>query len=261
MKKTFILTLLTITGLAVATAQAQPHRPGSGNSGPHFGAALSKLFGDNQAFSAKLEFETPDPSAPNSGRTMTMPGKMSFDTGKSRFEMNLSEMKGSKMPPEAAAQMKAMGLDSMVTISRPDKKTAYIVYSGMQSYVETPLTDKSDSAAAEDFKSEITELGKETVDGHDCVKNKVVVSDKDGNKHESTVWNAKDIKGFPVKIESTEQGRKTVMTFKDVVFKKPDASDFETPTGYTKYSSMQEMMQAVMMKSMGSGMMGRPPGQ
>ncbi|HEV2691359.1 MAG TPA: DUF4412 domain-containing protein [Verrucomicrobiae bacterium] len=263
MKKIFALTALTLLTLATAQAQPQPqpHRGGS-TGGPHFGAALAKLFGDNQTFTAQMEFETADPSSPASGHTMTVPGKMSFDTGKSRFEMNLSDIKGSKMPPEAAAQMKAMGMDTMVTISRPDKKTAYIIYTGMQSYVETPLTDATDTATADDFKTEITELGKETVDGHDCVKNKVVVSDKDGNKHESTVWDATDLKKFPVKIESTEQGRKTVMTFKNVTFSKPDAGNFEIPAGFTKYATPQEMVQAVMMKQMGgNGMMGRPPGQ
>ena len=260
MKKSFILTAITVTALALATAQAQTQRAGGGGSGgPHFGAAFSKLFGANQTFSARLEFETPNPS---SGQTMTIPGKMSFDTGKSRFEMNIAEIKGSQMPPQAAAQMKQMGMDSVVSISRPDKKATYVIYSGMQSYFEVPLTDKTDTAPAEDFTTEVTELGKDTVDGHDCVKNKVVVSAKDGTKHESTVWNAKDLKDFPVKIEATEQGRTTVMKFKDISFKKPDAGDFEAPAAFTKYATPQAMMQAIMTKQMGNGgMTGRPTGQ
>jgi len=36
-----------------------------------------------------------------------------------------------------------------------------------------------------------------------CVKNKVIVTDDKGDKHESTVWNATDLKNFPVKIETT----------------------------------------------------------
>src|SRR5436305_1033425 len=147
MKKILVATALIV--LAITAVHAQPHRSGPGSGGPHFGPALSKLFGEHQTFTARMEFETPDQT---SGRTMTVPGRMSFDGGKSRFEMNISEIKGSKMPPESAAQMKAMGMDSMVTISRPDRKMAYIIYSGMQSYVETPLLDKSDSASAEDFK-------------------------------------------------------------------------------------------------------------
>ena len=41
--------------------------------------------------------------------------------------------------------------------------------------------------ASDKFKLEATELGKETVAGHPCVKNKVIVTDDKGDKHESTV--------------------------------------------------------------------------
>jgi hypothetical protein len=188
---------------------------------------------------------------------MTMPGKLSFDAGKSRFEMNMAEIKGSAMPPGAAEQMKAMGMDQMVSISRPDKNVMYIIYPGMQSYLENPMPAKKDAAAATaEFKMETTELGKESADGHACVKNKVVVTDAKGAKHESTVWNATDLKKFPVKIETTEQGHKAVMHFKDVSFSKPAASAFDAPGDFKKYSNMQQMMQEMMMKKM-PGMM--PP--
>jgi len=258
MKKSLILTAFAVTALALATAQAQPQRAGGGAGGPHFGAAFSKLFGANQAFSARIEVEASDPA---SGQTMTIPGKMSFDTGNTRFEMNLSEMKGAKMNPQMIAQIKQMGMDSMVAITRPDKKSAYVIYTDLKSYLVAPLTDKDDTASPDDFKTEVTELGKETFDGHDCVKNKVVVSDKEGNKHESTVWNAKDLKNFPVKVVSNEQGRATVIVFKDVNFKKPAASDFEAPADFTQYTSQQAMMQAIMAKQMANGGIGRPGSQ
>jgi len=47
------------------------------------------------------------------------------------------------------------------------------------------------------------------------------------------------------------------MLFKDVNLAKPDAGLFDPPSNYTKYDSMQAMMQAVMMKRMGG--MGMPP--
>jgi hypothetical protein len=226
-------------------AVAQPGPP----RGPQFNGAMNKLFGDNQSFSATLEVQTTDPR----GGTMTMPGKITFDSGKSRFEMDMTQAKGGPMPPDAAAQMKAMGMDRTVMIGRPDKKAAYMVFPGMQSYVENPLTDSETATAPADFKVETTELGKETVDGHPCVKNKVIVTDKDGTPHESTVWNATDLKDFPVKIQTSEQGREMTMLYKDVANSKPDASVFEPPSGYTKYDSMPAMMQAIMMKRIGGG--------
>src|SRR4030095_13307219 len=58
---------------------------GLGNpaSGPRFGGALGKLFGEN-AFTAKMEMEIKEPG---SAEVITMPGRMSFLDGKTRFEM------------------------------------------------------------------------------------------------------------------------------------------------------------------------------
>jgi len=231
-------------------AFAQPGPP----RGPNFNGAMDKLFGENQSFAATLEMQTTD----TRGGTMIMPGKIMFDSGKSRFEMDMTQTKGGQMSPDAGAQMKAMGMDRMVMIGRPDKKVAYTIYPGMQSYVENVLADSETTAAPSDFKVETTELGKDTVDGHPCVKNKVIVTGKDGTPHESTVWNATDLKNFPVKIQTAEQGREMTMLYKDITTSKPDASVFEPPSDYTKYDSMQTMMQAIMMKRMGGGG-GLPP--
>ncbi len=255
MKKIFFLTTTVIAlGLAPAFAQFGPR--GGGGQGPHFGGAMNKLFGANQAYSAILEFQT----SGRNGENIIMPGKISFDNGKSRFEMNMSEMQGSQMPPSAAEHMKSMGMDTMISISRPDLKLVYIVYPGLHSYAVMTPQEPSASTDAADFKVESTELGKETVDGHDCVKNKVIVTDKEGNKHESTVWNATDLKKFPVKIVTTEQGQNSTMLFKKISFEKPAAGNFEPPAGLTKYDNVQTMMQTEMMKKMGGGM-GMPPGQ
>ena len=103
---------------------------------------------------------------------------------------------------------------------------------------------------------ESTELGKETVDGHPCVKNKVVVTDKEGKKLESTVWNASDLKNFPVKMEHNDAQSGTVtLTYKDIKLEKPEVSSFDPPANFTKAANMMEMM----MKGAGAGGFGRPP--
>jgi hypothetical protein len=215
---------------------------------------MSKLFGDNQAFSAGLEIQVTD----KSGEPMTMPGKISFDAGKQRFEINMADMKGGQIPPNAAAQMKSMGMDQAVTISLPGKKVAYMIYPGMQSYAEIQLSKADSAPTNSDIKVEITEIGNETVDGHPCVKNKYVVTDNDGVKHESTVWNATDLKKFPVKIQTAERDDNVTMLFKNVSLTKPAASLFDPPANFTKYDNVQTMMQQEMMKRMGGGM-GMPP--
>ena len=217
---------------------------------------MAKLFGDNSSFSANLEMQT---GGGGGAEAMTFPGKISFDQGKSRFEMDLTQMKGGSLPPQAAAQMKSMGMDKMLIIARPDKKVAYQVYPGMQAYIETPLSEQESSVSPSDYKMELTELGKETVDGHPCIKNKAVVTDKEGAKHESTIWSASDLKKFPIKIENMENNVKVTMLFHDVSLSKPAADVFDPPANVTKYDSMQAMMQQVMMKRFGGN--ASAPGQ
>jgi len=245
--------LVAVLGLGLIAASAQPGGGMGGPGGPNFGGSMSKLFGDNKAFSATMEIEAKDGRA---GDT-TIPGKLSFDDGKSRFEMDMTKMKNSKMPAEAMEQMKAMGMDSMVMISRPDKKTSYMVYPGLKAFAEMPLKDADSAETLSKYKVETTELGKETMGGHACVKNKVVVTDDKDKKHESTVWNATDLKNFPVKIETAEGGAKVTMLFKDVKLEKPEAKLFEAPAGLKRYDNMMSLMQEEMMKRMGEG--GFPP--
>jgi len=251
MKKLF--TILSLGALAMGTlpVQAQFGPSGGGSTSPQFAGPMQKIFGDNQAFSAKMQFETVD----SSGKTITVPGKFCMDTGKTRFEVNMADVKGGRMPANAGAQLKAMGMDSMITIGRPDTSMTYLIYPGTQSYL-AKATDKN-TTTPNDYKSTVTKLGEETIDGHPCIKNKVVVTDKDGTPHESTVWNATDLKQFPIKIVTSEDGNSTTMSFTGITLDKPAASNFEAPSGYTKYDSIQAMMQQMMMKRMGG--MGGPP--
>jgi hypothetical protein len=269
-KKTMKLrSMMTLgsAGILMASLSSVNAQPGGGMGmgmmggmpgGGVLGGSTTKLFGENTAFSATMEVRL---NAPGGGDPMSMPYKMSYDQGKSRIEMDMTEMKGGPMSPDAADQMKAMGMDKMVMISRPDSKTALVIYPGLRAYVENPMPEGSATAKPDDFKIEVTELGKETLDGHACLKNKAVVTEKGGTKHESTVWNATDLKKFPIKIESNEGGNAVTMTFKAVTLTKPDAKVFDAPTGYTKYGNLMEMMQQIMTSRMGGpgGVPAAPP--
>lgn len=257
------VTLAFCLTLASANAQFGPRGGGMGGPppGPSLSGSLKKVFGEHTAFSANLEMQVKE----GTGDTMTIPGKMASLDGKSRLEMDMAQMKGGQMPAEAAASMKEMGMDKMVTISRPDKKVLYLIYPGLKAYAENPLNDPDAGKPESDFKLEVTELGKETMDGHPCAKNKVIVTDKEEKKHEFIVWNATDLKKFPVKIETTERGNTMVMLFKDVKLAKPEASLFDPPSDYKKHDNIMSLMQQEMMKrmggGMGGGMGGPPPGQ
>jgi len=242
MKKLTLLSALVI-GLGLAPAFGQMG-PAGGSHGPNFSGALNKLFGANQAFSASLEFHTGGDSTEGT----TLPGKISFDAGKSRFEMHMGEAKGAHVPP--AQQMKAMGMDTIIAITRPDLKLGYLVYPSLNSYAVMPPQDPASTANPDDFTMETADLGKETVDTHDCTKSKVTVTDKESNKHIYTVWNAADLKNFPIKITTSESEGNVTIQFKNITLAKPDASLFEAPASYTKYDSVQALVMEQMKKRM-----------
>jgi len=256
MRKLRVVTSFLALTLACGLAQAQFGGGGGGAQGPKISSTMVKVFGEHKAFSARLEFEVPDQQG---GGTMTMPGKMAFKGDRSRFEMNMAEMKGAKMPPDAVAQMKQMGMDQMLFINRQDKKANYVIYPALQSYVEMALQDKDVVQDESKLTAETTELGNETVDGHPCIKNKMVVTDEKGEKHEFTAWNATDLKKFPVRIQSKDGSTLITMNFKDIKLEAPEASLFEVDASFTKYTDMMSMMQQVMMKKMGGGGFQMPP--
>ena len=229
-----------------------------------FSGRIIKLFGDNPAFSADAECQVValmphfTPNFPEK-ITTTFPEKISFDHGKSRLQVNISEVKGNPVTAAVAGQMKTMGADTTVTISRPDLKTIYGIYPGLSAYDVTQMQDPDDAKPASAFKIATTELGKESVEGHPCVKNKAVVTNDQGKSQEFTTWNATDLNKFPVKIEMVHQGGSgprsytnvVTMLFRNVKLSKPDTALFDPPAGYKRYNSNGEMMEELM-KRMGS---------
>ena len=157
---------LLLTGLTVS-AQVAGGAPGGGMS-----AALFKLFGDNQAFTAKVEIQVLDGSQQE---LASFPMEFALLDQKTRMEIDLTKMKNKQMPAGMADALKKMGMGEVVNIMRPDKKLVYTVYPNVKAVLSQPLP-KTDLEP----KIEKTELGKETVDGHPCVKNKNVLTDADG---------------------------------------------------------------------------------
>ena len=163
------------------------------------------------------------------------------------------------MPPQALAQMQAMGMDKTITIILPDKHTGWLVYPSLKAYCDLPMRAGSSSTETNKLpKVERTEVGKETVDGHPCVKYKVVVTPEGGTAVNTLVWQATDLNNCPVQMQVDAGNGATVTThFENINQSKPSASLFEPPSDYKHYSSPQELM----MSSMGGmpGGRGMPP--
>jgi hypothetical protein len=212
---------------------------------PGLDAALTKLFGNNNAFTATATARLLDEKETE---TMSMPMGYAMLDGKIRSEVDMTQVKSKQMPAEASAMLKQMGVDKMVSIVRPDKQMQFIVYPTARAYAEMPIS-KGTNAGGQDYKMESTKLGAEAIDGHPCVKNKVIISSKDAEKHEAIVWNATDLKDFPVKMQMPQAGGgNLLMTYTNIKLEKPDAKLFEPPSDFEKHDSVEKLLQSVMMK-------------
>ena len=88
-----------------------------------------------------------------------------------------------------------------------------------------------------------TPAGTEVVEGHPCKVEKVVVTRMDGKTTvESKVWEAEDLKGVPVKIESQHPGgAHLTVVYRDIVLGTPDKALFTPPDKCTPFEKMWQV--------------------
>jgi hypothetical protein len=218
--------------------------PGAGSAGG-VNAALTRLFGKVNAFSAQVEVRVTDKSQKE---LMDTPMDFSLLNKQIRVAVDMSQMRNKDMPAGAAAALKQIGMARVISVIRPDKKLIYIMYPDQQCFVAMPL--KGDNPDSEDKEPRLqkTALGKETIDGHPCVKNKVVITDSKGQSVDAITWNATDLKDFPIQIQTTEKDNTSTLRFKQIQFEKPDPALFDPPSGYAEYKDQTALMTAIMKK-------------
>ncbi len=214
--------------LLVSVSSAQ----GPGGPPPDPCAALAKFFTNDVAFTASAKVVS---AGKKKSDNQTMVMLFAVSGGNMRNEMDLTKMSGVRASDVAG--MKQMGMDQMVILKLDDKHAAYIVYPNLQSYCDMPgAKGKPEGKVAK------TEVGSDTVEKHPCTKSKLTFTAKDGQTSEALVWEATDMKNFPIQYQTVDEGQTTTTTFSDIKMGKPDAALFELPASYKKYDSMQQMM-------------------
>jgi hypothetical protein len=237
-----VITAAVSLGIASASAQL----PGGNQAG--LNAAMLKLFGDVSSFTSKADVRMQEKGAKE---PLTMTVDFAMLDGKVRMDLDIGAVKSKQIPAESLASFKAAGLDKIGTIVRPDRKLALLIYPSVKSYVEMPMSKEEAADMDRKFTLQKTRLGRESIDGHPCEKNKVVVAGDNGAKHEAIVWYADDMKNFPLQMQMDQQQVTVVMRYRDVKLVRPDAKQFEAPATFTKYASNEELMQSAMLKMLG----------
>lgn len=93
-----------------------------------------------------------------------------------------------------------------------------------------------------------TAAGTEVVDGHSCNIEKVVVTRPDGTTIESKVWEAQDLKGIPVKIESRIGEFTLSAVYRDISMETPDEQLFTAPVKCTPFEEMGHVVEQKIVK-------------
>ena len=199
-------------------------------------AALAKYMSKDAAFTATAKVVR--------GRDKAMLMLFAVSGGNMRNEMDMTKVSGVRASDLEG--MKQLGMDKMVILKVAATQSAYIVYPGLQSYCDMPTGKKGNPEG----KVDKTELGKDTVEGHACTKSKLTFTAKDGQTSEALVWEATDMKNFPIQYQTVDEGKTTTTTFSDIKMGQPDAALFELPASYKKYDNMQQMMMGNMQRMM-----------
>jgi hypothetical protein len=230
-----------LTVVLLLSAAALPVRA---QTVPGLDATMTKLFGSNTAFTARATARILDPQEKE---TMTMPIDYALLDGKIRSEVDMTQVKSKELDGTAAGSLKQMGMDKMTSIVRPDRQSVLVIYPTLRAYAETALP-KDTTNAPEDVKIETSKIGNEVVEGQPCQKKKVTITSKSGKPREAVVWNATNLRDFPLRIQMKQPDGTLVMTYSNIKFEKPDPKLFEAPAGFEKYDSVEKMTQTAIMK-------------
>ena len=211
---------------------------------------FARLFGKSAAFTAHSEVRVIDQNQKETSRSVM---ELTMRDNKMRLEIDVTTAKHKDLPPGAAASLKPLGLDQIQVIMRPDRQAVYFIFPKAGMYINLPM-EKAELEAAAKSQIKSTPLGKETVDGHPCVKNSVSIVSPNGDRQDLTVWNATDLKNLPVQTIE-KQGDDTITThYTKFQFVRPDPKQFEPPAGAEDYKGMAAFMQGMLKRALGGSL-------
>lgn len=244
----WLIVALLMFPVAPGSAPAQVF-DGLATNMPQMKAVLSMLCEDTPEFSATAKIQMfGRGGAYQSGMTIGL----ALREDHLRQEMDVSAIP--QIPPEIRAGMAVVKLDKIVILTRVDRKRVYIVFPGVQAYVEYPISDvvlSNITRRTSAVSHQKTNIGHEVVDGHSCAKNKVIVTEPNEPTGEATLWQASDLSGFPIQMEVVDASRTTKFEFKNVQVGKPEASLFEIPASYVSFTNTSDIIPYARSKALG----------
>jgi hypothetical protein len=109
------------------------------------------------------------------------------------------------------------------------ERTSYMVMNNGMCMQMTAQGQTNPFSQAHDAKIERSPAGTDTVDGHPCKVENLTITPHDGQPSKMKVWEAEDLKGFPIKIEMQSSRGPVSLQYKDISLDDPPASLFVHP--------------------------------
>jgi hypothetical protein len=113
------------------------------------------------------------------------------------------------------------------------ERTTYMVMGGSMCMQMTVQGQENPFAQASDTTVERSSAGTDTLEGHACKVENLAVTPHSGPRAGQTtkmkVWEAQDLHGFPIKVETQSSHGPVTIEYKDVSLAPPDPSLFTHP--------------------------------
>ena len=221
--------------LALPAARAQFQAPG-------ISTGLLRVFAEFNGFASQGELRMLDGAGVE---TMNFAVHLGHEPQKLRLDFDLAQVKGGLLPEFALESLSRVGLNRVATVLDAEKKTILMLYPLARAYTEMEMPKEEVAAAQRKYTSSRTESGRESIDGHPCVKTVVTFTDDAGQKSEATYWLTPDFPGLPAQVETRDKQGTLQLRFKWVRPVTTGAKRFAVPTGYQKYASSTALVKAV----------------
>jgi hypothetical protein len=202
-------------------------------------ALLSTLLGTNCAFTANAEVSGEGPTDPDN---FHLDVSYAMLHGFLRTETDLAKLRSRNACDIAQGRLQEMGMDDAVLIRLPDLRTSYVVYPRARAYIEMPLTWRERLKDVADLQK--TQIGTAVVDGHRCIHYRAHVTNTLGEENEVLIWEATDLKNFPIQLRIEIAPSTFTILFHDVKLGPPDLDLFHPPDDFDRYASLSELIRA-----------------
>jgi hypothetical protein len=206
---------------------------------PIVSAALVKVLEKCPPFSAEVSVNVTGKADPV---PTTAAGSIDSQNGNLRWQVKLGDIRSAQLSSNAKAVVRQINGDRFLLLTRPDKHTNYLVLAGAHACLEQPLPSVKLSGK--------TASGTDTLDGRACSKERLRLTQPDGATNQLVLWRAKDLKNVPVQVEFSDSGQVIRVRFSNVRFQSQPGNAFDVPPGLSKYGSMEDLVQSVLLDKM-----------